>query len=322
MNIHTKLNDTSNIVNCVHLRVSGKTRKNVDIHFSVQNTKDFLGGLKMVSKKRPRVVVFPVDCMKGKAKKQYINQGKVVTYNMYEDITKLPQLSEIRKMERPIMMGVIQQARENFSKATLTKHWKISGGEFYTMLEELGLRDKQGGRKKSLPIEKTTPTLRELNNLSLEERKNSIIELRKKHSNGQLMRHWNIKSSYSFYKMLNDLGIHEVEKDVSKRSGRKSIKNETQQLELKEVAITENENEIKNSIDKSIDDDDNMIIDKLGSNYEQNIEHEIDIKNETGNMFNMYISGEMTMLELTQKINLLTMMLGNEKIKVDFKIMK
>lgn len=85
----------------------------------------------MVSKKRPRVIIFPIDCMRGKSKKQYMNIGKVKVSNMYEVLTEIPSLEEIRAMEKKSGKKCIENLRKLHSAKDLAKQWGTSTYTFY-----------------------------------------------------------------------------------------------------------------------------------------------------------------------------------------------
>lgn len=102
----------------------------------------------MVSKKKPRVVIFPIDCMKGKAKRQYMNIGKVVCRNMYETITEIPTLEEIRAMDKKSGKKLIENLRKLHNAKNLSKQFGISSYQFYNhLLPEFDVKTEPRNRK-------------------------------------------------------------------------------------------------------------------------------------------------------------------------------
>lgn len=106
----------------------------------------------MVSKKRPRTVYFPIDCIKGtKAKKLYMNNGEVVCSYMYELITEIPTLEEIRAMDKKVGRNLIINLRKNHNGKKLSEQWGITTYSFYNhLLKEFEITTKDRPVKNKL----------------------------------------------------------------------------------------------------------------------------------------------------------------------------
>lgn len=93
----------------------------------------------MVSKKRPRVVIFPVDCMKGKRKKLYMNIGKVRCSNMYENIEEIPKFEEVSALEAKQGKKTLEGLRKLHTVANLKKQWGVTDYVFYSLMRKFGV---------------------------------------------------------------------------------------------------------------------------------------------------------------------------------------
>lgn len=103
-----------------------------------------------LAKKRPRYIVFPIDCMKGKAKKAYMNNGKVVCSNMYDQIENVPALEEVLKMEKKSLKNFLITVKGKHTSKALQKHWSVSSGKLYDLYNQNDVPTKKrtGGRSK------------------------------------------------------------------------------------------------------------------------------------------------------------------------------
>ncbi len=88
----------------------------------------------MVSKKRPRVILFPtLDFLSRYQQEKKLKQlaGKVVVYNMYDDIINVPSIKELEAMEQKQAERVMQIVRDKHTVKLLCKHWKVSSYAVY-----------------------------------------------------------------------------------------------------------------------------------------------------------------------------------------------
>lgn len=76
----------------------------------------------------------PVDLLKGKAKKEYMNNGEVIVYNMLDDIKNVKSFEEI--MEMPLEEGkkYLENIRSRHTMSKLRKHWGVSTYAIYHKL--------------------------------------------------------------------------------------------------------------------------------------------------------------------------------------------
>jgi hypothetical protein len=99
-------------------------------------------------------VKFPVDFLKGKAKKEYIGDlRKVEQYNMY---SKLPTPEEFDSLSKDDKRKMLIGCRKNFSNKEIAKAIGIANWKIYPLLQELNVPTKatsvkEGGEK----VEKT-----------------------------------------------------------------------------------------------------------------------------------------------------------------------
>jgi hypothetical protein len=109
-----------------------------------------------------------VDYLKGKEKKQYMGNGEVKMYNIYDDINNIPSAREIMKMDFETAKKILEQARARHNVKDLRDHWKISSKVMYSELfDKHGLeRAKKGGNmwakhKEALgkPVQNTVETV-------------------------------------------------------------------------------------------------------------------------------------------------------------------
>jgi hypothetical protein len=82
-------------------------------------------------------MMFPVDFMSKKDKKEYIKGGKVMVSNIYtnfEKIEDVPSIEQIRALPRETGVIIIKNARSKFTNDTLRKHWNVSINYLYSKL--------------------------------------------------------------------------------------------------------------------------------------------------------------------------------------------
>lgn len=69
----------------------------------------------------------------------------------FVDIEKIPSFKEIKEYEKDNAIIVLNFLRENHTNNSLLKHWGISSGSYYNLLEKLGLHNpKKGSRKREV----------------------------------------------------------------------------------------------------------------------------------------------------------------------------
>lgn len=90
----------------------------------------------------------PVDYLKGKAKREYQRNGKVVTYNMYEKIMDYSEFKTLPKEEQRKILTAYRAnnpdtGKPNFTSAAIREAWGLNTYEFYKLINDLGVpKDK------------------------------------------------------------------------------------------------------------------------------------------------------------------------------------
>jgi len=107
-----------------------------------------------ISKKKPRVVYFPSDFLKGKHKREYMKEGEIMSYNLYEkykDIKNLPSKSEILEMDKEEAIKIIEVAKSVNTLKDIAFHWGYkSNSGLYTIFNKLGMEFSNDKRKKKV----------------------------------------------------------------------------------------------------------------------------------------------------------------------------
>jgi hypothetical protein len=89
----------------------------------------------LVGKKKPRKILFPIDFLQGKAKREYIKKctGKVVVYTMSdkEQLQFVKSLDEISKMDFKEAKAYLERLKHTYLCRELTTHWSITSSHLY-----------------------------------------------------------------------------------------------------------------------------------------------------------------------------------------------
>lgn len=98
----------------------------------------------MTSKKRPKKVIFPLDLLSGKKRKDYVRGGIIMTSNFYDNAENIPSFEEIQKMDKAQARTLLTTLKTKYSNTELIKnHWKVSNYQGYKLLNDLGLTNKR-----------------------------------------------------------------------------------------------------------------------------------------------------------------------------------
>lgn len=92
-------------------------------------------------------MVTPVDFMTKKEKKEYISGGEIQVTNMYNDITQIPHIQDLREKAKTDKAGAkktMDIILNYHQPSKLQKHWEISNYSYYKYLRELGFDFKFG----------------------------------------------------------------------------------------------------------------------------------------------------------------------------------
>jgi hypothetical protein len=132
-------------------------------------------------------VLTAVDYLKGKQKKIYTSGGKIMNYNMYDDIKNIPSYEEIWNLDLEVGKTMLAEIKSRHQVKTLVKHWGISDHTIYTKLYPRFnvLTRKHISSVRNLKNSKNSPdennnvvVLEPENNLSkiMEQQRNDIIQ--------------------------------------------------------------------------------------------------------------------------------------------------
>lgn len=118
-----------------------------------------------VAKKKPRVVVFPFDCLTKKEQRKILKGGPIVAYNVYDkykDLENLPSKDQLKLMDRQECLNIMETVKAHNSSSKIAKAlgYKSTSG-VYGFYRSIGLdienTPTSRTRKKSTRNKKETP---------------------------------------------------------------------------------------------------------------------------------------------------------------------
>jgi hypothetical protein len=119
--------------------------------FSATTSKKNLSGVRGRASRTGRkgAIMTPVDFLRGKAKKEYMQNSEVRVYNMYE--SKVIPYDEFKELPIEKQVVLMTKWREAIGTNNIIKDLKISRKKFYSdVLTSLGIETKPRGNSKRL----------------------------------------------------------------------------------------------------------------------------------------------------------------------------
>ncbi|MBS4030588.1 MAG: hypothetical protein KGZ63_04075 [Clostridiales bacterium] len=119
--------------------------------FSSTTSKKNLSGVRGRASRTGRkgAIMTPVDFLRGKAKKEYMQNSEVKVYNMYE--SKVIPYDEFKELPIEKQVVLMTKWREEIGTNNIIKDLKISRKKFYSdVLTSLGIETKPRGNSKRL----------------------------------------------------------------------------------------------------------------------------------------------------------------------------
>lgn len=120
----------------------------------------------------------PYDGVKYKAKKEYMGNGKVVTYNMFEE--QIVELDTFENFDKARQKELLELYREKFTTEEIKKTWRMNTYAFYNLLKKLGIQVKPIGTLTEAGKEKKRVAMakaREAKLLKQRERQEDIFDI-------------------------------------------------------------------------------------------------------------------------------------------------
>jgi len=85
------------------------------------------------------------DLLKGKAKRQYKQNGKVVTWNMYDTIM---DYSEFMELEESQQKKTLEEYRKRFTNKEIMEKWQLNNDQYYAKtVKRLGVATQRSNNK-------------------------------------------------------------------------------------------------------------------------------------------------------------------------------
>ncbi|MCW3489674.1 hypothetical protein [Dethiobacter alkaliphilus] len=129
--------------------------------FSSTTSKKNLSGVRGRASRTGRkgAVMTPVDFLRGKDKKAYMQNSEVKVYNMYEE--KVMPYEEFKELPIEKQVVLMTKWRDEVGTNNIIKDMKISRKKFYSdVLKSLGIETKPRGRRPKKETEETSVTAR------------------------------------------------------------------------------------------------------------------------------------------------------------------
>jgi len=114
--------------------------------FYASTSKKNLSGVRGRASRTGRTgpVMTPVDFLKGRAKKEYMKNGEVILYNMYDN--QIIPYEEFKTLPVEKQVALMTRWREEVGTNNIIKELKISRKKFYEeVLKSLGIETKPRG---------------------------------------------------------------------------------------------------------------------------------------------------------------------------------
>jgi hypothetical protein len=162
-----------------------------------------------------------VDYLKGKAKKEYMGNGEITVSNMYDTISNIPSLSELRDMDKEVAKGIVTYARSKHKMKELTKHWGRSDHYLYsTLFKELDINTKAYHARGTKIVNNTdkNPTVSFIQNIANSNshpEPSDLFELKyiKSEANGKTIK----DRIMDYLTVLEEEGIYEISFKIKER---------------------------------------------------------------------------------------------------------
>lgn len=199
-------------------------------------------------------MLFPFEMLRGKEKREYKKNGKVVSWNMYEDILEFEMFKGLTDKEKK---SVLERLRDEHPNKKIMKKWGLNSQSYYDIVNGLGIKTQTYKNKnvnvRTLSVEeikgylKNTITYAELKTLVLSQQHFLLSEYLKNMTFDELGSSWD-KSAKTIYNL-----------NYSLNTKLKSNKFELYSLDQNEV-LTTDDNQIELEIeDKDEVEDENVV---------------------------------------------------------------